>query len=189
MKKISALAAAVVALCAVSSGAHANLVTNGGFESGDFTGWVQSGNATFNGVECPGAGLVAEGACDAFFGPVGSNSTLSQDIATQAGGVYSISFDFKADGGTPSIFSADFGGSLLTSLVNPPGGLYSHFSFLETATGPTTTLQFTFRDDPGFLNLDDVRVEAPEPLTLSLFGAGLVGAAAMRRRKKASSRV
>jgi len=41
---------------------------------------------------------------------------------------------------------------------------------------------------PTPLLLSDVTISAvPEPLTLSIFGAGLAGAAAMRRRKKAAA--
>ena len=44
---------------------------------------------------------------------------------------------------------------------------------------------------PYDLNVPDVTTEAvvPEPLTLSLFGVGLVGAAALRRRKRDGSRL
>lgn len=179
------------ALLASAMPASANIVLNGGFETGNLSGWTQSGNTGFTGVECPGAGLVPEGLCQAFAGPVGSDGSLSQDLFTQAGQVYSISFDFTADGLIPSNFSASFGGTGLTSVVNPPAGS-NQLTFLETATGPVSTLVFNFRNDNGFLFLDDVQVNAvntgvPEPLTLSLFGAGLAGTAVLRRRKAKSA--
>ena len=39
-----------VLLIAFACHASANLVTNGGFETGDFTGWTQSGNTGFTSV-------------------------------------------------------------------------------------------------------------------------------------------
>jgi hypothetical protein len=45
------LAVCVVLPCA----AWAGIVTNGGFESGSFSGWTQSGNTEFTSVD-PGAG-------------------------------------------------------------------------------------------------------------------------------------
>jgi hypothetical protein len=182
------LAAVAFAVATLSAGAaQATLIVNGGFETGNFTGWTLSGNTGFTGVECPGPGSVPEGSCDAFLGPVGSNGTLSQVVNTQVGADYHISFAFESDGGTPSDFSASFGGVLLTSLLNPAATPYTQLNFFAAATATTTTLTFNFRDDPGFLHLDNLNVSVPEPSTLALFGAGLAGLAALRRRRKAKA--
>src|SRR5581483_9024216 len=91
-----------------------NIVANGGFETGDFTGWTQTGNTSFDGVQCPGPGpAVAAGNCSAFFGPVGSNGGITQNLSTVAGNAYQVDFDVLFDGGTPSFFSATFGGQTL----------------------------------------------------------------------------
>ena len=182
---LPAIVGAVVLLVAAPAyAAPINLVTNGGFETGSFAGWTSGGNTGFMGVQCPGPGpTVNEGNCAAFAGPVGSDGTLSQVLATAIGGNYLISFAWLPDGGTPSDFSASFGGSTLFSVTNPPASVYHVMSFLRTATAASTTLSFSFRDDPGFLFFDAVSVtQAPEPATLSLLGLGLVSALLRRKR-------
>jgi hypothetical protein len=179
---LGAAVAAVGLTVGIAGPAQANIVANGGFETGDFTGWTEVGNTVFNGVQCPGAGLVPEGFCDAFFGPIGSTGGIAQTLATLPGRYYNIDFDFQPDGGAPSSFSAMFGGDTLVSLTDPAGGPFQHFHFNTLATGAGTTIQFDFRDDPGFLSLDDVRVSVPEPGTLALLGIGMTGLW-WRRRK------
>jgi hypothetical protein len=59
-----------------------------------------------------------------------------------------VNFAFLPDGGNPSSFSAvrrDHSGQP----TNPASDWF--FSFGVTATSASTTLQFNFRDDPGFL--------------------------------------
>src|SRR6266478_615331 len=113
---------------AISLPAHAvELVTNGSFETGDFTGWTLTGNTGFTGVECPGAPFAGpgDGNCDAFLGPVGSNGTLSQTLTTIPGQFYNIRFDFQPDGGQPSFFSAVWDAQPpLFSRTNPPASAY-----------------------------------------------------------------
>jgi hypothetical protein len=179
---LSLLTLAVASIAPLSAG---SIVNNGGFETGDFTGWTQIGNTSFDGVTCPGLGAVPEGSCEAFFGPVGSDGGIQQTLATTSGLQYLITFQFEPDGGTPSDFSATFDGSSLVSLTNPASSGFQFFSFIRTATSNSTVLAFNFRDDPGFLNLDAVTASSvPEPVSAALLGIGL-GTLALARRRRA----
>src|SRR5438045_7880559 len=101
---LKSIAAAAVAMTLTTS-AFANLVVNGGFETGNLTGWVELGNSSFTGVTCPGPGpTVFEGDCSAFSGPQGSPGSIAQAVVpTTAGQLYTISFWALFDGGTPSL--------------------------------------------------------------------------------------
>lgn len=188
-----AMVAAAIGFTVASAGsAHAlpinTLVVNGGFETGDFTGWAGVGNTTFNGVQCPGPGAtVQEGNCSGFFGPVGSTGGIQQSITTLANTLYEVTFFYLPDGGNPSSISASFAGVPLLNLVNPPASAtYIGRSFIVAAPSTSSNLLFNFRDDPGFLFLDSVSVvQTPEPATLGLLGLGLAVMAARYRRKQA----
>ena len=183
---LAAMVAAMGLAVGISGPAHAaELVTNGSFETGDFTGWTQIGNTGFAGVECPGVGFAGpgDGACDAFFGPVGSTGGIMQTLNTLPGRFYNINFDFRPDGGSPSSFSAVWDTQpALLSLTNPAASAYQVLHFTALATAATTSLSFNFRDDPGFLNLDSVSVAVPEPGSLALLGIGMAGLWWKRRK-------
>ncbi|TMH34850.1 MAG: PEP-CTERM sorting domain-containing protein [Betaproteobacteria bacterium] len=180
---MAAIAAAfAVVLCAPAQAL--NLVTNGSFETGSFSGWTQVGNTGFSGVQCPGPGpTVADGNCSAFFGPVGSTGGISQTLSLVVGNHYLLTFAWRPDGGTPSSFSASIGGATVVNVSNPPASGFQTVSFGIVATAANESLTFLFRDDPGFMFLDAVSVGVPEPASTGLLGIALVAMFAGLRRK------
>jgi len=151
-----------------------NLVSNPGFESGDFSGWTLSGthaSVDDNGIYYGVDGLDAHaGQYGAYFGPVGGILELTQTVSTVPGTHYTVSFWLAHSPETPfpylNSFAASFGGTSLISETNFPERSYSEYFFSGFATSPSTNLAFAFRDDASFFSLDDVAVTSssvPEP--------------------------
>lgn len=191
--KLGALLAAAIGCGAVNSaGAATNLLTNGGFENRNFTGWTLAGDTSSTGVACPVGGSpdVAEGSCSAYLSTFTTGGSLSQSFATTIGGKYTLSFEGLFNGDIPSSFSVTVNGTTPLSFVNPLTTVYQTFVLPFTAVSSSTTLAFSFRDDPGFEYLDNVSVTAavPEPTTDALLFAGLGMIGFMSRRRGAKPR-
>src|SRR5215472_4062727 len=184
--KILLTLAAAAALSCVTP-AFADFVSNGGFETGDFTDWTQFGNTGFTGVQGDFAGVPPHsGNFQAFFGSVDSTGGIFQDLTTVAGQTYNLTFWLYNFGGAPSSFSMSWNGAVISSMVNPPAFGYTEFSFSGLlATGTSTQLAFTFQQNPSYFLLDDVSVvrgTVPDGgNTLSLLGLAMVGICLIRR--------
>jgi hypothetical protein len=181
---------ALAATLGVAPASAASLVVNGGFETGDFTGWTLTGDTGFSSVvsDLP---VPQSGMFGASFGPFQTTGGISQTLTTVAGTTYVLDFWLQAEvdplgAAGPNSFAATWGGATVKSLLNSPAFGYQHLTFNVTATSASTDLAFNFRNDPAFWDLDNVSVTAvPEPETWALLGLGLAAIAAVRRRRRA----
>lgn len=172
-----------------------NIVVNGGFEAGDFSGWTLSGNVASGPVGWTHLSSYGppyaphSGNYDLEMGPVGSDGYLSQTLSTIPGALYTVTYWLSnplADffGTSPSEFSVSWNGTVIPGsvLINSSGFDFTEFTFTGLTTSSTSTnLQFAFRNDPALYFLDDISVvdppadRVPEPATIFLLIAALVG--------------
>jgi hypothetical protein len=140
-----------------------NLVANGNFATSNFTDWTLGGNYTsttygpeiFIDTDAEGGSTYAAG-----MGSVGSDGTLSQTIATTAGQTYTLSFWLQNEGSSPNDFAAIWNGQTLLSLSNAAQSGYTEYTYTVTATGSTTTLEFSAANGPSQWDLDNISLTA-----------------------------
>ena len=142
-----------------------NLVANGGFETGNFSGWTLGGNyQTINGLWQTTVDNNAQGGSyGAGIGAMGSDATLSQTLQTTPGQQYTLSFWLKNEGAGPNDFTVKWNGTTILALANASAQDYTQYSYTVSATGTTSVLEFDARQDPARWDLDNVSVVATGP--------------------------
>jgi len=160
MKALPKILLALTAVAALSFAHPAkaiNLITNPGFETGDFTGWTQSGNTANTFVVGTLSIAPHSGNFQAALGNV-TTGFLSQMLALAVGTTYTV--DFWLANNVPGInsFAASLGGVTGFSVTNAGASGYAEHTFNFTYTGGSTQLLFTFLNAPGSWFLDDVSV-------------------------------
>jgi hypothetical protein len=160
------------------------LTQNGGFETGDFTGWTlngDGGNVNF----VTGSFRIAHGDnftphSGSYAAALGEPSTLaylSQTLPTVAGQLYLISLWMDSpDGQTPNEFSVSWNGNTLSDFVNVGKLGWTNLQYTVKATDSSTVLQIGASDYSTYLGLDDVSVTpisvptlTVEPTNLTVF--------------------
>jgi hypothetical protein len=162
----------VILLIFLASQARAGLIVNGDFESGDFTGWIQSG--WFIDTTNPNSGVydASTGCGSASCTTIGNPNSayFYQDVATTPGATYNLSF-FYNSGQTPTSASellvlwGDPTAPTLSTVVDlvnvDTSGAFVQYIGTVTATGATSRLEFLGRQDLDFFYLDDASLVAP----------------------------
>jgi len=187
--------AALGLLACVAMAAHAgpNLVENGGFETGNFSGWTVSDTSlTLAGTKDPHSGLY-----EADLGNR-SLSTLEQTIPTVAGDSYTVELWIGRlgllAGGDAFSVAVSFAGTTFVNLsasTLPLNSPYAEYSATIAATSSSSPFVITYVDQPSYILIDDVSVTSPASVVpesaeaaLLLSGLALVASLAARARKQ-----
>src|SRR4029077_17499919 len=175
------LALTAVAALSVAYPAKANLITNPGFETGNFTGWTEVGVGVVGG---PVNGVFPH---SGNFQAVLAGASLSQSVATTPSASYTIGFWLASSLSGSNSLVVTWGGSTILTLTNQSAFGYTHYTFTETTSTVSTALAFNSTAFRGGWHLDDISVEPAGAVpdggtTVSLLGCALVGLAGLRRR-------
>lgn len=184
MKAHALFGVCAIVLAMTAGPARAELVTNGSFATGDFSGWT---NPAGSGVVIDQTFPAVADINDAAF--TGSG-TLSQVLATTPAASYDMSFSLLDESGFfADTFTVSFG-TFSTTITGDMASSYTSETFLIPAsdiTGTSTTLSFQGTNLDADWNLDDVSVTPvataiPEPPSgvLIVLGVLVIGSLAFR---------
>jgi flagellin len=108
---------------------------------------------------------------------VGGEAILTQSVPTVAGAAYSLYFWLANGTGNPNNFSVNWNGTVLMSLTDSASQPYTHYQFDVVGADTNSALEFVFRQDPSYWNLDDVSVTSMDNQLIDIgFGTGVADA-------------
>jgi VCBS repeat-containing protein len=154
-----------IALGTLAEDAGPTVGVNGGFETGDLTGWSSSGvtvTPTFIGGELGN-----------YAAQISSSGFLKQDVATVAGQHYTLSFFVAGDTESSSTaFKAFWDGAQIAAKTDvTPGFTKFTFDVVGDASDPTTQLFFDFTGNNGTVSVDQMSLSpTPGPATAATDG-------------------
>jgi len=169
----------------------------------DYMGVAAGDSTTITGWSVGGPGTGVDWLIEPFFGAdTGVHSldlqhtiasSISTVIPTVTGEIYELSFAAATVSGRDSLGTVTAGSLVSEPFSAIPSAAFSNqaftpYSFLFTATGPTTTITFTGTGNSFYGPvIDTVSVISPVPLPAAvwLFGSGLLGLFGISRHKKA----
>ena len=169
----------VLSLLVAAPAAHADLIQNGGFETGDFTDWNASGDVDVTNLNLYGLGAYEGQYYAQFFG---AQNTLSQTVTDTANQALTLTF-YLANinpSGSVGVFQAYWDSQLLTFITQSQTSDWTKYSFTVTGTGNDTFYFFFLQDLQGaYWALDDVSLvpeqqQVPEPASFLILATGLV---------------
>jgi hypothetical protein len=167
--------------------ARVNLISNPGFETGDFTGWTQSGDTGFTFVNAARP-VVHSGRYGALLGPSGLG-VLEQDFAAAPDAALAIGFWLRNLATSTNVFHAALNGIDLLSLQDAPAFDWTEYRFVATGSASgRNTLTFAATHGLSYFALDSVcAVVASAPAMIVAPDDRLPGPAARYREADAEA--
>jgi VCBS repeat-containing protein len=150
----------------ITEDAGPSAAINGGFESGDLTGWFAT-----SGVSAEF--LAIGGGLGNYSAHLSGSGSLEQDVSTTAGQHYTLSFYVAGDAeGSNTSFTAYWDGAPILGLVDVAGG-FAHYTFdvIGDALDSTTQFFVDYSEGGSGLFFDELSVNpTPGPATESTSG-------------------
>jgi len=95
-----------------------------------------------------------------FFGPIGDLGFITQTLPTTAGQTYSLTY-YVSNTSNPNELLVSWDGMIVSDDADIPDSPYMSVTVDGLiASGDLTDLTFGFRNDPSYIDLDDVSVVA-----------------------------